>query len=179
MATSELTSFVSAFLRRSGFENAPVEPEGVESAYSLEPDHEFTPEELWPELVAACQEFGFYPEIVAGMIQQESTWHNYRVHRDGHGHGLLGLDDNGLLRDFEPWAGIEVGRGEHAIIIPVEPQLRFAAYQLRRYMDAYPDVMADPYIACGAWHRSGAQRNSPEAVAYQKLIQKHVQERFS
>lgn len=111
--------------------------------------------------------------MLAGMVQQESTFHNYRVHRDGTGHGLLGYDDGGLLPDFEQWSGLSVGRGPTAAIIPVEPQLEFAARQLRKFQDYYGE---DEYVGARAWHAGGSGRNSDRGKSYETLIRQRIQE---
>lgn len=144
----------------------------------MEPDHAFSFEELWPYLVVYGEQHRFNPKIIAAMIQQESTWHNYRVHRDGTGHGLLGLDENGLLRDYQTKYGVYVGLGANAEIMPPELQIDFTAWQLRRYMDAYPDVMTDPVKAAQAWHASGGGRDSPRGLSYREKILGHITRLF-
>lgn len=161
---------------RLGFEPAPpmTPDEAHIGGFSMEPDHQFSLAELWPLIQEYSNASGTDPRILAGMVQQESTYHNYRVHRDGTGHGLLGLDDNGLLADFEAWSGLSVGRGPSASIIPVEPQLEFAARQLRRYQDAYPGE--GEYVGARAWHAGGGGRNSNRGQDYERLIRARIAE---
>ena len=69
---------------------------------------------LWPMIQHHAAKYGADPKVVAGIIAQESTWVNHKVHRDGTGHGLIGLDDNGMLPAFEKWSNFKVGRGRNA-----------------------------------------------------------------
>lgn len=140
-----------------------------------EADHLFTFEDLWPTIKAAGAEFGFDPEVLAGIMQQESGFRNWRVHRDGTGHGLLGLDDNGMLPGFEHWSGITVGRGQRAISIPIAPQIRYAAFALADYANR----LGGPYAAARAWHRGQGQMNDALGQNYEQLIRAHVAELFA
>lgn len=150
--------------------------------YSCEADHEFTLEELWPAVEKSARRYCFSPEILAAIICQESSFHNFIVHDDGTGHGLLGLDDPGLLPEFEAWVRevkggqgtYYVGRGEGARSIPVEWQIEFAAMTLARYSR---DVGGD-YAAARAWHSGVAGRESVDAWQYECLIRKHVARLF-
>jgi hypothetical protein len=139
-----------------------------------EPDHLFSFEELWPTIKAAGDEFGFDAQVLAGIMEQEGGFRNWRVHRDGTGHGLLGLDDNGLLPDFERWSGITVGRGQSAISIPIAPQIRYAAHALADYADR----LGGPYAAARAWHRGEGQMNDTRGQQYETLIRAHVADLF-
>lgn len=157
----------------------PLPEWGGEGALSVEADHRFTLQELWPYIQAMGVRHRFLPEIIAAMIYQESNFQNLRVHRDGTGHGLLGLDQNGLLQDFEPWALPHLGRGwlgrgADATVCPPEWQIEFAAWQLHRYVEAYADVRADPIKAAQAWHASGGGRNSARGTHYGTLIRAHI-----
>ncbi|QRK12371.1 hypothetical protein JQX13_21510 [Archangium violaceum] len=39
-----------------------------------------------------AKKYGADPKVVAGIIARESSFKNHGVHRDGTGHGLIGLD---------------------------------------------------------------------------------------
>jgi hypothetical protein len=134
----------------------------------------FTFEQLWPTIKAAGEEFGFSPEVLAGIMQQESGFRNYRVHFDGTGHGLLGLDDGGMLPGFEQWSGLRIGRGPGAESIPVVLQIRYAAKVLAGYARQY----GDPYAAARAWHRGTGAMNDARGQNYEQLIRGHVQDLF-
>lgn len=140
-----------------------------------EPDHLFTFEQLWPVIKAAGSEFGFDAQVLAGIMEQEGGFRNWRVHLDGTGHGLLGLDDNGLLPDFERWSGISVGRGQSAISIPIVPQIRYAAHALADYANR----LGGPYAAAQAWHRGEGLMNDTRGQQYEQLIRAHVAELFA
>lgn len=73
------------------------------------------------------------PYVLAAIAYQESSFRNYRVHLDGTGHGLIGLDDNGMLPDFESWSGLSIGRGPEAEMIPVGQQLNYLGFAIARY----------------------------------------------
>lgn len=139
-----------------------------------EPDHQFTFEELWPTIQSAAAEYGFDPQVLAGIIMQESGFRNYRVHFDGTGHGLGGLDDNGMLPDFERWSGISVGRGGDAISIPIVPQIRYLAMRLADYAQRF----GGPYAAARAWHRGSNLMDDARGQQYEALIRAHVQTLF-
>jgi hypothetical protein len=139
-----------------------------------EPDHLFTFEELWPTISAAGAELGFDAQVLAGIIEQESGFRNWRVHRDGTGHGLLGLDDNGLLPDFERWSGLSIGRGQAAASIPIVPQIRYAAHALADYAGR----LGGPYAAARAWHRGEGLMDDAAGQHYEQLIRAHVAELF-
>lgn len=154
----------------------PADPGGGTAAtrFSMAPDHQFSFAELWPLIQTYSAQYGSDPRILAGMVQQESTFHNYRYHLDQTGHGLLGLDDNGLRKDFEAWSGLYIGPGTTANIVPVEPQLEFAARQLRRYQDAYRGE--GEYVGARAWHAGGAGRNNANGQNYERLIKQRIAE---
>lgn len=152
-------------------EDTGGDPDGLTD----EPDHLFTFEELWPTIHAAGSEFGFDPQVLAGIMKQEGGFRNWRVHRDGTGHGLLGLDDNGLLPDFERWSGISVGRGQAASSIPIGPQIRYAAHALADYARR----LGGPYAAARAWHRGEGLMNDARGQQYEQLIRAHVAELFA
>lgn len=140
-----------------------------------DPDHLFSFAELWPTIKAAGDEFGFDPQVLAGIMKQESGFRNWRVHRDGTGHGLLGLDDNGMLPAFERWSGIAVGRGQNARSIPIVPQIRYAAFALADYARR----LGGPYAASRAWHRGEGGMNDQLGRQYEQLIRAHVASLFA
>ncbi len=88
---------------------------------------------LWPYIQKYAEKYGVDPRVLAGIIAQESGFKNYGVHRDGTGHGLIGLDDNGLLPSFERWSGQHFGRGASARTIPPELQVEFLAKTMAEY----------------------------------------------
>jgi hypothetical protein len=112
---------------------APADTGGNPDGLSMEPDHQFSFAELWPGIQAAAARFGADPRIVAGVIAQESSWQNLRVHPDQTGHGLIGLDDHGMLPDFERWSGLTIGRGPGSAIIPPGIQIEYLARKLAEY----------------------------------------------
>lgn len=118
----------------------------------------------WIEKYAA--KYGVSARIVAAVVAQESSFINHGVHRDGTGHGLVGLDDNGLLPDYEKWSGTQVGRGRRANTIPPEKQVEFLAMKLAQFTEKY----GDQWEAVRAWHAGGGGRNRPHAREYQALI---------
>jgi len=142
---------------------------------SSEADHLFTLAELWPTIEAAGAEFGFDGQVLAGIVEQESGFRNWRVHRDGTGHGLLGLDDNGLLPAFERWSGLAVGRGLTAASIPIVPQLRYAAHALADYARR----LGGPYAAARAWHRGERLMDDARGQQYEQLVRAHVSALFA
>jgi len=96
------------------------------------------------------------------------------VHADGTGHGLVGLDDNGLAQDFMNWSGLTVARGANADIIPVEAQLEFTAYQIRKYMDYY--TADDDWVGVRAWHAGGKGRNTTNGTSYEQIVKGRIAE---
>lgn len=139
-----------------------------------DPDHLFTFAELRPVIDRAAAEFGADEGVVAGIVEQESGFRNWRVHRDGTGHGLVGLDDNGLLPDFERWSGLSVGRGASAAIIPPELQIRYLA----RFVAAETRKFGDPYAAARAWYRGEGLMDDAAGQHYEALIRAHVAELY-
>ena len=153
---------------------APTIEEPPMPDLTSEADHRFTFAELWPTIKAAGEEFGFDPQVLAGIMMQESGFRNWRVHFDGTGHGLLGLDDNGMLPGFEQWSGLSVGRGQDAASIPIVPQIRYAAMALA----GYSRRLGGPYAAARAWHRGEGLMNDARGRQYEDLIRAHVTELF-
>lgn len=148
-----------------------------------EPNHQFSLNETWPFIKKYANQYGFDPHVLAGMIQQESTFKNYLVHRDGTGHGLLGLDDNGLLGDFEQWVrqtkpgqeSYSVGRGSAAQSIDPEWQIEYAAKKLSELSRAYGGDLA----ATRVWHRGPTYYNDAQGWNYQNLITGHMSRLFA
>ncbi len=162
-----------------GFDPAPPETTagaspGPNGRLSLEPDHLFSFAELWPVIQAASRTHQVDGRVIAGICRQESGFRNWRVHRDGTGHGLFGLDDNGLLPDFERWTGVQVGRGYRADIIAPELQIEYACYQMARYTAKF----GDPYTAARAWHRGERLMWDQLGANYEALIRAHVRALF-
>lgn len=150
---------------------------------SQAPDHAFSLDELYPYITVYCQAYGFESEVLAAIVYRESTWTNWVVHKDGTGHGLVGLDDNGLLPGFEVWVrrnkGVEnqwyyVGRGSSASPIPPEWQLEYAAMMLAMMKRKYG---GSTYSAVREWH-CGPRINTSDGINYENLIRKHVKEFF-
>jgi hypothetical protein len=111
---------------------------------------------------------------MAGIIMQESGFRNFQVHRDGTGHGLIGLDDNGLLPDFERWSGMRVGRGASAATIPPEKQIEYLAMKLGEMSRQY----GSPFAAARAWHRGPGAMNDSRGRHYESLIRAHIARLF-
>jgi soluble lytic murein transglycosylase-like protein len=128
-------------------------------------------DELAPWIEQASARYGVRPELVAAVIFQESSFINHGVHRDGTGHGLIGLDDNGLLPDFERWASTRVGRGRAASTIAPEKQIEFLAMTLA---DFTARLGGDEWAAVRAWHAGMNGRNRPHASQYEALIRGHA-----
>lgn len=146
----------------SYIENSDPEP-------PLESDQQYSLEELYPMMQDT-----FPPEVLAAICYQESTFINWRVHRDGTGHGLFGLDDNGMLPDFERWSGLSVGRGSSASIIPVDLQIEYTKQKLQEYSIKY----GGPYNAARVWHRGEGQWQDSYGDIYEARIRQHVADLF-
>lgn len=134
----------------------------------------FTFQELWPAIQAAANQYGADARVMAAIVKQESSFINHRVHRDGTGHGLIGLDDNGRLPEFERWSGLRVGRGRSAVVIPPDRQLEFLARTIADSTQRYGDSLA----AAREWHRGHGSMNDRRGQAYQDLIEGHLQDLF-
>jgi hypothetical protein len=153
---------------------APLAPEPTGGALSNEPDHVFGFAELRPYVEAAATRYGADPQVVAGIIAQESSFTNWRVHRDGTGHGLIGLDDNGLLPDFERWSGLACGRGAGAICIPPVAQIDYLAKTIGELTRQYGSA----YAAARVWHRGPGLWQDTLGDRYESLIRDHIQRLF-
>jgi len=135
-----------------------------------EPDHHFGFQALRATIEAAAGEFGADMKVVAAILAQESGFTNWRVHRDGTGHGLIGLDDNGLLPDFERWSGLSCGRGFNAISIPPGLQIRYCAKTIAAYTRTYGSA----YNAARVWHRGPNLWTDQLGDIYEDLIDGHI-----
>jgi len=147
---------------------------GGEFGLSAEADRQFTFDELWPCIQSAASEYGTDSEVLAGLLNQESSFKNHRVHADHTGHGLIGLDDNGMLPDFERWSGLQCGRGVTADPIPPEPQIEYCARILSEYGRKY----GGSYAAARAWHRGERLRDDALGQNYERIIRSRVGELF-
>lgn len=139
-----------------------------------EPDHVFGFAALWPTIQVAAGTFSADARVLAAIMKQESNFTNFRVHRDGTGHGLLGLDDNGLLPDFEKFSGLSCGRGQSAISIPPKPQIEYCA----RVIAAYTLQFGNPFNAARVWHRGAGLWRDELGQNYEDLIRGHIQTLF-
>lgn len=150
-------------------------------ALSRERDAVFSFAQLWPYVEHYASAAGFDARILAGMVEQESSWKNHIVHADGTGHGLLGLDDGGLLADFEAWvkrtkglSSYSAGRGYLAVSIPPEWQLEYAALKLADYSRR----LGGPWQAARAWHRGEGNRKDAKGDSYEAAIRTRVAKLF-
>lgn len=128
---------------------------------------------LAPWIAKYAAKYGANPQLMAAVVAQESSFVNHGVHRDGTGHGLIGLDDKGLLPDFEKWSGMRVGRGRHANTIPPEKQIEFLAMKLAKLTEKFN---GREWEAVRAWHGGNGGRNRPHAHAYERLIRGRIPE---
>ncbi len=128
---------------------------------------------LAPWIEKYAGQYGVDPRLVAAVVAQESSFINHGVHRDGTGHGLIGLDDNGLLPDFEAWSGVRVGRGRRAATIAPEKQIEFLARTLADFTER---VGGDAWEAVRAWHAGMGGRNRANGVGYEALIRGRLPE---
>ncbi len=130
--------------------------------------------EVWPYIEKYAAKYGADPKVLAAIIQQESGFKNYGVHFDGTGHGLVGLDDNGLLPDFEKWSGKSFGRGAGAKTIPPELQVEYLAKTIGGMGEKY----GSDFAAARAWHRGGGGMNDARGQHYEALIRGHIGKLF-
>lgn len=135
---------------------------------------QLTLEQAWPYIEEYAKKYGADPQVMAGIIMQESSFKNFQVHNDGTGHGLIGLDDNGLLSDFERWSGTRVGRGSSAATISPEKQIEYLAKTIGEMTQRY----GSPYAAARAWHRGAGNMNDSRGQQYESLIRGHIQRMF-
>lgn len=132
-------------------------------------DQPYTLEDLLPMMKDT-----FPYTVLAAIAAQESSFVNWRVHLDGTGHGLFGLDDGGLLPDFERWSGTNVGRGPTANTIPVNLQIEYTKQELQRLNVKY----GSPYIAARIWHTGEGNWDSEKGAGYEAKIRDHERELF-
>lgn len=126
-------------------------------------------EALRPSIERHAQTYGVDPVMVAALIRQESRFRNYRVHMDGTGHGLAGLDDNGLRREFERWSGLYIGPGRNANVVSADKQIEFVARRLAQSKNRYGSEGA----AVREWHRGAGNMNDARGHAYERLLRGH------
>jgi soluble lytic murein transglycosylase-like protein len=134
-------------------------------------DAELDPTALAPWIQKYAEQYGVDPQIIGAVVAQESSFINHAVHRDGTGHGLVGLDDNGLLPDFERWSGTNVGRGRRAATIAPEQQIEFLAKTLADFGER---LGGDEWGAVRAWHAGFGGRNRANGVEYERLIRGRI-----
>ncbi len=139
-----------------------------------EADYEFGFAALWPYIQASAAEYGADPQVIAAIMCQESGFTNWRVHRDGTGHGLFGLDDNGLLPDFEQWSGVSCGRGHGAISIPPGLQIDYCAKTIAALTQQYGSA----YNAARVWHRGPGLWGDARGDNYESLVRSHIRRLF-
>lgn len=130
-------------------------------------------ETLAPHIQKFAAQHRVNPQIVAAVIAQESSFVNHGVHRDGTGHGLVGLDDNGLLSEFEKWSGTRVGRGKNASTIPPAKQIEFLAKKLGELTKKFH---GKEWEAVRAWHGGVKGRNRTHAKEYETTIRGRISE---
>lgn len=128
---------------------------------------------LAPWIAKFADKYGANPQLIAAVVAQESSFINHGVHRDGTGHGLIGLDDKGLLPDFEKWSGLKVGRGRRANTIPPEKQIEFLAMKLASFTDRFG---GDEWEAVRAWHGGVGGRDRSYAKEYEQIIRRRISE---
>ena len=152
--------------RSSAATQAAPLPQGRDAQLSLE--------QVWPYIDQYARQYGVDPKVLAGIIAQESSFKNWGVHHDGTGHGLIGLDDNGLLPSFEQWSGLDIGRGANARTIPPEKQIEFLAKTIGEMTQRY----GDSFAAARAWHRGPGNMNDSRGRHYEDLIRGHMNRLF-
>lgn len=128
---------------------------------------------LAPWIAKYADKYGANPQLMAAVVAQESSFVNHGVHRDGTGHGLIGLDDKGLLPDFEKWSGVKVGRGKRANTIAPEKQIEFLAMKLAKLTEKFG---GNEWEAVRAWHGGTGGRNRPHAKEYERIIRGRIPE---
>lgn len=152
---------------------APPAP-AIPFELSSELDKVWSLQELMPLFSYYGGKYGFDPKVIAAIAYQEGGFKNWKVHLDGTGFGLFGLDDNGLLPDFERWSGLQVGRGDQHRPVTPNQQIEYAAYQLRKYQDA----LGNSILAAQAWHRGMGAYQDELGVNYGNLIKAHIARLF-
>lgn len=181
---ARFSTTVDAIMAANGLANADrifpgqvleIPSAGAPSGLSAVAGRQFTFAELWPSIQEAATRHGADAQVMAAIVRQESSFINHRVHRDGTGHGLIGLDDGGRLPEFERYSGLRVGRGRSAVVIPPDRQLDYLARTLASSTQRY----GDPLAAAREWHRGHGGMNDRLGQQYQDLIEGHIQALFS
>jgi hypothetical protein len=139
--------------------------------FSQAPNATIPFETMWPFIQQCANHYGTDARIMAEIVAQESSFRNLIVHHDGTGHGLIGLDDGGLLSDFEQWTGQGFGRGAGARTIPPEWQIEYLAKTLAEYTRKFGAVM----MAARAWHTGEGGRHSAEGDFYEQCLANQAQ----
>lgn len=152
----------------------PAPPAPAQQQLTSELDKLWSLQDLLPLFNQYGQQYGYDPKTLAAIAYQESGFKNWRVHMDGTGFGLFGLDDNGLLPDFERWSGLNVGRGDQHRPVTPNQQIEYAAMQLRKYQDQ----LGDAILAAQAWHRGMGAYQDELGVNYGNLIRSHIRTLF-
>jgi LysM repeat protein len=153
----------------------PERPAGPGEELPDVPDARLGFAALWPSIAECAARYETDARVLAGIICQESDFVNWRVHRDGTGHGLIGLDDNGLLPDFERWSGRAFGRGEGCASIPAALQVEYLA---RIIAASARQHGGDALAAARQWHRGPRLMDDERGWHYQALIQGHIARLF-
>jgi hypothetical protein len=151
---------------RNGSGSRSSGPVFANDRFSQEPNAEFSFGELQPFIQQCADQYGTDARTMAEIVGQESTFRNLIVHDDGTGHGLIGLDDGGLLSDFEGWTGQRFGRGAGAACIPPEWQIEYLAKTLAEFTREFGSVI----MAARAWHTGAGGRFSPEGDFYEQCL---------
>lgn len=167
----DLSGFAAIeFLQRMPDHQNGHEVSNIGANLTNEPNHQFTFEELRPAIEQASALHGVDHRVIAGILRQESSFKNWRVHHDGTGHGLVGLDDNGLLPDFENWCGQSFGRGHSASSIPPGLQIVYCA----KTIAAYSAQLGSDINGARAWHRGQGLWHDERGAHYASLIRGHM-----
>lgn len=154
---------------RDSFQAAPTQRAGAVQGSERE---RF--QQMWPSIQRYAQQYGVNPQTVAAVIRQESSFRNLRVHNDGTGHGIAGLDDGGRRREFEQWSGLRIGPGRNANVVSVDKQVEFLSRTLAASTRRYGSENA----AVREWHRGRGGMNDRLGYHYQALIERHRRELF-
>ena len=141
-------------------------PDVPATALPTTPERVFALAELLPVIEQWAGEYGVDPKVVAAMCWQESGGRNWRVHHDGTGHGLFGLDDGGGLIEFERWSGSTFGRGPSAGMLSPVLQIEFVCDWLSRNTATYGDALT----AAQVWHRGPGLYRDERGLRYRELI---------
>jgi hypothetical protein len=147
-----------------------------------EPNHTFSLNELMPTIQRYAAQYGTDARVLAAIVAQESSFTNHLVHRDGTGHGLIGLDDGGLKPDFEQWVrntkgvpGYTIGNGANAISIRPDWQMEYLA---KTIAELTPKYGGNIMMAAREWHTGAGGVFSGEGALYEQLIRQRMSELF-